>query len=270
MEPAIKRALERLERENLIIEVKDHVTGSSIVSKNDKITGSKMIEQSGSIENWLLDHVKAKGYEKIQIQLFAPRGNAAVREGLALNMGFGERPKPEENRTVQPLPTQQGLNAPTGLAMADHLGLLVDRRELERVREELKQEKEKADKLAKEKEQLESDKRHLEKSNDNKVFWGGLLKEALPALNGLASMATQSKGLAAPQQQPSLDIPQGAKGELINVILNAEGISDDQVVSIYYVLEAFSNNNQAFVNALEQLFTEHNIKANGNSQSNGQ
>ncbi|WP_299431558.1 hypothetical protein [uncultured Aquimarina sp.] len=263
MEPEIKRVIQRLERENLIIEIKDLITGTSIISNKQRISGSIMIEQSGSIDNWLLENVKDKGYEKIQIQLFSPRGNTAVREGLAVNMGFGEKPAPKENRTVEPTQVAsmtQGLNAP-GMSFPEQLSLHVDRHDLQRLKSELQLEKEKTERLSKEKELLEEDKRQLEKSNDNKKFWGDLVKEVSPALKGFASMA-QSQGLNAPQQPT---IPEGAKGELIQIILGAEGISQEQVNAVYYVLEGFSENNTEFAQELQQLLIKHKITPDGNS-----
>ncbi|WP_271765941.1 hypothetical protein [Aquimarina algiphila] len=253
--------------DKLCVEIKDYQNGNPIVPINDRIDGKTMIEKSGDIEGWFAE-LMDKGVTKIQIQLHRKQGNACIRDGLAYNceLANGQKEtisqKPKE--TMEPSSTiAQGLGFP-GLSMPDMIDLHVDRNMLNVTKSDLAIEKEKTVRLEKENRDLEEKVRRLEKSNDTKQFWGDLVKEAGPALAGMFT-TLKAPGLAAPTYESQQ--PEGLKGKLIKVIMDAPAVTDEQLMASYYVLQAFGDHNQEFIQELQQLLLKHNYKTNGTNNT---
>ncbi|GAA4274965.1 hypothetical protein U6A24_12635 [Aquimarina gracilis] len=264
MNAEFNNIIHRLKTNNKIcVEIKDYTTGDAIVPITDRLDGTKMIETSGGIEEWFTA-LQEKGADKIQIQLHRKQGNACVREGIAYNFELGKpvsdnEPKKNEVPMIQ---QAQGLAMP-GLGMPEMINLHVDRSMLALTKNDLQAEKQKTERLEKENRELEEKLRQLEKSSDIKEFWSGLIKETAPALTGIFT-TMKGPGLAAPAtSNDSFVLPEGLKGQLIKVIVDAQGVTDQQLLSAYYVLQGYGNKNEEFINDLQQLFYKHNFISNG-------
>ncbi|WP_282080874.1 hypothetical protein [Aquimarina algiphila] len=257
--------------DKLCVEIKDYQNGNPIVPINDRIDGKAMIEKSGDIEGYFKE-LMDKGVTKIQIQLHRKQGSACVRDGLAYNCELGGEEKEtvmqKPKETITPKMVQpQGLGyAETqGLGMADVIGLHVDRQMYNVAKSDLVIEKEKTVRLEKENRGLEEKIRQLEKSNDTKQFWGDTIKEVAPALTGIFTMMKTAPGLGSPAQETQL--PDGLKGQLIKVIMDVPDTSSAPMMNAYYVLQAYSQNNQDFIQEMQQLLVKHNFITDGTNDT---
>ncbi|SHJ45330.1 hypothetical protein [Aquimarina spongiae] len=252
--------------DNLIIEVKDVNTGTEIVKVKDRLGYQQIIDKNQSVGG-LLEQIKKDGFSKIQIQLFERRGNANVRKGVAKNFQLTEKEETQEEAPTHNPSVQQptmsfpnyGLNGPGGLSGQELINLNVDRHMLGYTKQDLEVEKTERKRLEKENEDLKEKLRTAERQNDNKEFWGGLIKQVAPALTGLAT--AMKPGLNGPQVVPEYE---GMKGNLIKVIQEAPSISDDQGMAAYNVLNAYALENKDLIEELNELFTKHGIN-NGNN-----
>ncbi len=266
MNPDFNNIVHRLKtNKKFCIEVKDHTTGDAIVPVNDRVDGAVLIEKHGSIEQFFSE-LQAKGIKKIQIQLHKKHGNACVREGIAYDFELGVK---EEHSTAIKNDTMpvQGLGTPEafGLGMPEMINLHVDRSMLHVARQELSNEKQKTERLEKENKELEEKVRQFERSQDTKEFWGGMVKEAVPALAGIF---TNMKGLGTPVNEPKT-VHTELQGKLIQVLEQAQGMTDEQLMAAYYVLEGYGKKNEDFINELQQLLVQHNfIEDHGENDTN--
>lgn len=257
----IKRKIEGNDR--VFIEIRDINTGSPIIPSRQRLTGKQIVDQYGSLDNFLQQEIKEKGFDKIQAQLFKALGSGSERIDIAYRLSLSDKKEPEPKQTIeQPVPNNQntpnsGLNSPMamGLSFPEMVNLHVDRSRYGDTKRELEEEKRERKRLEKELEDEKEKNRTWERKNDSKEFWGGLVKEIAPAIQGLA-MAVKP-GLNGPAQSEEYD--NGIKGNLIMAIKNSP-ISDEQGLSAYAVLKAYAEQNQEFIPELHQLFEKHNIQ----------
>jgi len=273
MNTEFNNIIQRLQTNDKIrVEIKQHPMGTVIVSKTDCIDCKKMTEESGSVEEWFTA-LQNKGVGKIQIQLFKKHGNTCVREGLAYNCELGGEEKKETMETPKQLPQtpatvqQFGLGMP-GLSMPDMINLNVDSRMLQTTKHDLQLEKEKTVRLQKENRELEDKVRVLENGASTKEFWGSMLKEAAPALQGIVT-AFAAPGLAAPAApQATPNLPEGIKGALIKYIWDSgQELDDNKITATYYILNTLAKNDPNFIKDIQELLEKHNLITHGTNDN---